>query len=104
MPKDNMQIAKTILEQMGGTGRLHAFVGANTFVALPDGVMFYFKGSRKVNHVTVKLTADDLYHVTFEHIGSRPMCPVKVVDDADMLYDDMLIPHFETTTGLYLHF
>ena len=49
-----MQVAKTILEQLGGAGRLQVMTGAYNFVAYPNGVSFKFK-NRKVNYVKITL-------------------------------------------------
>ena len=38
-----MEVAKTILQQLGGAGRLQLMVGAYNFVAYPNGVAFKFK-------------------------------------------------------------
>ena len=60
-----MQIAQTIIAQLGGTGRLSAMINARDFVALEDGVMFRFSGNRKINKIRIRLNSLDLYDVEF---------------------------------------
>lgn len=96
---NNTDIAKTILSQMGGTGRIMAVMGAKQFVAHADGVAFRFPNKTGANHVTVKLTGRDDYDVTFVRIvGSK----VKIVADIKGIYAEQLKSVFETNTGLYL--
>ena len=57
-------IAKTIIEQMGGAGKIRAMVGVKTFVVSEDGVSFQFKGSRKMNCVKITLDPSDTYTMT----------------------------------------
>ena len=59
-----MEIAKTILQQLGGSGRLAMMTGANNFVALKNGVTFKIK-NRKVNFIKITLNSRDLYDVYF---------------------------------------
>ena len=102
---NNQEVAKTIIAQMGGFGKLKAMVGANNIVSIDKGVMFSFKGSKVANKVVIDLTPMDLYDVKFYKINMKnidtSMIPVDVIEGA---YFDMLISIFEKTTGLYLHF
>lgn len=103
--EEKMEIANTIIRQMGG-GRLRAMVGACDILALDAGVQFRFKGSKKANKVTIELTLMDTYNVTFYKIGRLNKktfdMPIEVVNKTEGAYEDMLIPLFEKTTGLYL--
>jgi len=95
------QIAKTILEQMGGTRRLQMFLGANNFVALPNGVMFMFpnKQRSKGNKVVVKLMPSDTYRMEFWNVAGGKAKLVKKFDD---VYAEDLVEQFESQTGWYL--
>lgn len=113
--EEKIEIANTIIRQMGGSGKLRAMVGMSDALALGAGVQFSFKGSRTMNKVKIELTPDDLYNISFYHIPKLnrknldayfkklETCntPVKAVDG---VYNDQLIDIFESTTGLYLHF
>jgi len=94
-----MNVAETILQQLGGTGALLAMVGAHDFVGDDHGVQFAFRGSRKANKCRIILTADDLYTVEFWRI--RGLDYVQVYEQ-DGLYADVLRTVFERETGLRL--
>ena len=101
--EERLQIANTIIQQMGGTGRLKAMVGAHSFLATESGVMFQFKGSRKANRCRVTyLPGRDLYRLELlKYTPTRHShCPV--IYEAEDIYFDMLKPIFEQETGLYL--
>lgn len=101
----NIEVATTIINQMGGVGKLHSVVGAYNFVAIDQGVQFSFKGSKKTNKVVITLTPMDLYNVNFYKINMKDIDKSLIpVAESDMIYADMLIELFEKTTGLYLHF
>jgi hypothetical protein len=98
--EERLQMAQTILAQMGGTGKLRAMVGATVFLALDAGVQFSFKGSDQANTCVVKYDeAFDLY--TMELWAIQGASAEKVFD-VDGLYFDMLVDTFEDETGLYL--
>jgi len=111
-----IEIANTILQQMGGYGKLKAMIGIYNLLAIDDGLRFDFKGSKKVNRVTIELTPDDLYNVSFYKIPGFPkkvhnidkyfekldQCNIPITK-FDGIYCDQLIDIFEATTGLYLH-
>ena len=99
------QIAQTIIQQMGGTGRLGAMIGANTYIALESGVQFNFKGSRSMNRCRVILDRGmDLYRMELYRVWNSskrgPQCDLKY--HLEGMYCDMLKPVFEQETGLYL--
>ena len=114
--KEKLEIANTIIRQMGGAGKLKAMIGARDFLALDSGVQFSFKMNTKMNKCIVELTGDDLYnmsfyhqvkvsgHETFEKIEAKLEKSKKIVESHEGLYNDMLINTFQTTTGLYLSF
>jgi hypothetical protein len=105
---NNMEVANTILQQLGGAGRIKAMTGAKMFVGLHssmtgliDGVAFRFPNKAGANHVTIKLTAQDDYTVTFSRISGGK---ITEVETAEMVYAEDLKQLFERVTGLYLSF
>lgn len=93
------RIAQTILDQLGGTGRLAAFLGADQFVAMESGLKFRFKGSPKANLVLIRLSHRDTYTVEFFKVRGLDYKPVALVED---VYADQLRHVFEQFTGLLL--
>jgi len=99
----DLQVAQTIIAQMGGTRRLSLMVGASLFAGDDSSVMFSFKGSRKVNKCRVTLDASDTYTVAFLKFSpSKLTCPV--VEEISGVDAEMLVDIFESRTGLYLSF
>lgn len=99
---NNLQVAKTILEQLGG-GRLMAMTGAKNFVGgenflsfkLPGGGGFAKSG---INFVRVVLDPCDTYTVTFSRIRGSKVVEISTHGD---VYCDQLQDVFETATGLF---
>jgi hypothetical protein len=96
-------IAKTIIEQMGGAGKIRAMVGVKTFVVSEDGVSIEFNGSRKMNCVKITLDPSDTYTMTLYKLMPKKM-ELKKISEIDGLFWDQLKPVFENETGLYLSF
>lgn len=94
----DIQIAKTILMQLGGSNRLQVFTGAYNFVAVPYGVSFRIK-NRKVNYVKIVLNAMDTYDVEFGLIRGANY---KVVKELNGIYNDQLVEVFTRYTGMVL--
>lgn len=95
------QVAETIVQQLGGMGKLRAMVGAKDFAYSDDSLTFAFKGYRKANVVSIKLTPMDLYEVIFIKYSSKTF-ETKQVAEFGYVYGDQLKGVFESTTGLYL--
>jgi hypothetical protein len=102
-----MNVAKTIIEQLGG-GRFAAMTGARNFVALSaafngeDGVQFSIgRNAKRVNKVVVTLNGRDLYDVRFWNV-TRARC-TQVAEYNDV-YCDSLRTVFESATGMYTSF
>ena len=97
-----MKVANEIRNQLGGN-RLVAMVGAYNFVGETDGnyLRFRFKGSRKMNMITITLNALDTYDIEFQKYSPSKLT-VSTVEEFKGAYADMLISIFEKTTGLYL--
>ncbi|MCP4083214.1 MAG: hypothetical protein GY743_23575 [Planctomycetaceae bacterium] len=109
--QERLDIANTILEQMGGTGRLTAMIGMYNPMACTSpynsslvGLKFHFKGSRKANICQVTyMPGSDTY--LFELYKFTPVryahCPL--IFSAVNVYFDMLQELFTSQTGLDLH-
>jgi len=101
MAKANLEVATTILEQLGGAGRLSAMLGAHSFVGGDDCLVFQFKAraARSINRVMVKLDPSDTYSVSF--YKGRGVNVAKVSECSDV-YVDALRSTIESITGLHL--
>lgn len=106
--EERMQIANTILQQLGGAGRLKMMAGCKDFVAIDAGVQFGIgKNAAGINKAVIKLRADDTYDVEF---GTGRMnrktfdYTFTVKDKTEGAYADMLKSLFEKAIGLYLSF
>lgn len=99
----DLTVARTILNQLGGTGRLFSFVGANSFVGSDNSVTFRFKAraTNGSNALRVVLDPSDTYTVEFISIRGTS---VKVKESFSDIYADTLVSLFERKTGLYLSF
>lgn len=99
------EMGMTTLNQMGGVGRLQAFLGAYNFIinGKKGSVGFRFKAKAKngINYCSIRLTPLDVYEVTFGRIYDDKFTVKKVLD---MVYCDQLVKTFERETALYLHF
>jgi len=93
----DLTVANTILDQMGGTGKLVAMIGARLFTGSDNAVSFMFPRAPRqaINRVRIELLPDDSgYKVTF-YKGKR----------ADVVMTFETIPEnlretFEYHTGL----
>ena len=93
-----MQIANTILAQLGGN-RFIAMTGAKNFVGTENALHFHIPG-RKINSVVVRLDANDTYTVMFNKRTNMGV-NIKSVSSATMVYADKLREVFTEHTGLY---
>ena len=99
----NKEIAATIVEQLGGMGRLSAMVNARDWVALDKGLQFTFAGKRGMNKCLVHLNADDTYTLELWNCRIRKGEFINEMKyQAEGVYFDMLVDLFERHTGLYL--
>lgn len=92
-------LAKEILAQMGGVGRITAMTGAKNFVAGNNYVSFQFPNRRGPNYVKITLTSLDLYDMEFGRIVKWDLKNKKTING---VYNDQLKPIFEKETGLRL--
>lgn len=96
--KRDLEIANTILQQIGGMGTLKMMTGAYNFIALKNGVSFKIKNQR-ANYIKIVLTAMDLYDI---EIGRIRGFKYTVVEKAEGLYFDQLKGFIERVTGMTL--
>ena len=99
MSTDNMQIAKTILEQLGG--RKFTFMcGVKHAAAIERGLSFRIPGTmtrNRINYVKITLEPSDTYKVDFGVIRGHTY---KIVSTHDDIYCDDLAELFRSETGL----
>lgn len=99
--ENSQQVANEILRQLGGSSRLVAMLGANTFTSHPDGLgglSFKFPNpSGKPNYCKIVLDPDDTYTMT---LGLIRGMNYRVVKEESGLYSEDLKGMFERTTGL----
>jgi hypothetical protein len=95
------QIGKTILDQMGGYGRLRAMLGIQQLMDIPRGVGFKWPNRQRSrgNYVEITLRGDDTYDMEFFNVSARGKKSVKKFRG---LYFDQLVEIFEKHTGWYL--
>ena len=96
-----MQIAKTILEQLGGN-KFIAMTGARNLLAHESALSFRLPGGggftrSGINYVKVELNGLDLYNVEFQRIRGLKATLVALIPN---VYNDDLKNVFESHTGL----
>lgn len=98
----SLQVANTIVQQLGGERRLSAMIGAKDFVGDEVSVTFKWKAKakNKANCLQVILDPDDTYTLRFYKIGRG--FDVSVIKEQSGVYADGLIRSFESATGLRL--
>ena len=96
---NNPEIAKIIMQQMGGGGRLKMFVNGRNFLDHGNGLSFRFTGSKVANYMKIILSPDDTYKVELGKIWGKSY---KIKKELDGVYCDQLVSIFEDTTKLYL--
>lgn len=94
-----MQIAQTILEQLGGT-RFALMTGSKNFLALDRGLRFFLvRNNSKANRCQITLDWNDTYSVRFySQTQSRGFKELALHTG---VYCDQLQDIFTKATGLY---
>ena len=93
-----MQVAQTILSQLGGN-KFIAMTGASNLGGTENSLSFKIgKNSKKVTHVRIELNANDLYDVKFFNIRGTN---IKTVSEFEDVYSENLVELFESETGLF---
>ena len=96
-----MQIAKTILQQLGGNTFVY-MTGARNLVSTKNGIAFKIgRNSSGANYLRINLNGKDLYDIEFISIRGTSMKTKHTFND---IYCDQLVQIFESTTGLYTKF
>ncbi len=94
-----MSIAKTIADQIGS--RAFYCLGAKNLVDTGKGLDFKVgRNAAGVTHVSIKLTALDLYDVEFVRCNTRAKVMRKTVSLDEGIYADMLHTAIENGTGM----
>lgn len=95
------QIATTILNQIGGKGRVSSMIGARDFVAIEQGLRFKFtaRARNRINCVDIRLDASDTYDVTFARVWSFGS---ECIRSNRGVHADQLRAVIEQATGLAL--
>lgn len=106
---NEMTVANLIAEQIGH--KAFVMMGATNLLASEDHLQFKIgSNGKKVTHVTVTLTSDDLYTVRFDRvtrIGFNPKTGavtggVKMLAEVDSVHVDSLRNVISDNTGMYL--
>ncbi len=93
-----MEVAQTILEQLGG-GRFVAMTGARDFFGTKDSLTFKIgTNARGVNLVRILLEPSDTYRMEFYRVKKSTADLLTAFDD---VYWEDLQRFFSETTGLY---
>ena len=93
-----MQIANTILKQLGGN-RFIAMTGSKNFIAGKNSLsMKLTRNQTGANYLRITLNSMDLYDMEFISMRGGNM---KTKVESKGLYNDMLVREFEQQTGLY---
>lgn len=98
--EEKIQIAKVILEQLGGR-KFIVMTGARDLLALDSGLIFSLSATttkNRINRVRITLTPADTYTIEFLAIHGKT---VKEVYKAEDIYNDQLVELFEEHTGLF---
>lgn len=100
LERDNKEISQTIYNQLGGTSKLKAMIGAKDFTYDKDGnVGFKFPTSKNINYIKIRLNSKDLYDIEFGKIVKFDYKIIKVEKD---VYNDQLKKVIESNIGKYL--
>lgn len=101
-PSENLQVANTILSQLGGSNRLSAMIGAYNFIGGEDSLSFRFKAKAKdrISGIRIILNALDLYDLEFFVIRGTNVKKLVTIADVDAFALRSVI---RSTTGLYLN-
>jgi uncharacterized membrane protein (UPF0127 family) len=93
----NMEIATTIMEQLGGR-MFRMMTGAKNFIAIESGLTFKIPRSNNISYVKIILTPMDEYDMFFMKMNKTEIIILKEVNG---LFFDQLQEVFTRETGLY---
>ena len=93
------EISQNIQAQLGGT---LAMFGAHTLTYDETSLGFKIKGSRKCNHIRIRLDrGTDTYSVKFTKMSRGPYYKITRDDSFDLVHVGELLELLEAQTGLY---
>ena len=103
--EEKKEIARTILQQMGGN-RFLSMTGAKVSYGIENNgnvsLNCKFTGCSKINHVTVTYMYEtDTYKMIFHKIRYNPIYSIAVIEDYMEVYGEDLQRFFTDVTGLY---
>jgi hypothetical protein len=102
MSAANLQVAGTILAQLGGR-RFIAMTGAHSFSSSAEALSLRIPPAKEgIIGVVITLTPADVYQVKFFARRPFPEC-VRLVETCDDIYEDALQDCFTRVTGLATH-
>lgn len=95
-------VALTILQQLGGN-RFTVMTGSKNYLSTENSLAFKVgRNAKKVTHVRITLTPDDLYDVEFLDCRTTAKRLIhEVKEKAEGVYCDQLQAVFTDGTGLY---
>jgi hypothetical protein len=92
-----MEIAKTILNQLGGN-KFIATTGSKNFVADKNALSMHLtKNKAGAKYLRIELNSSDTYTMTFSKLVKNSLF---IVSETAGVYDDMLQSIFTKVTGL----
>lgn len=95
-----MQVAQTILKQLGGNKFL-AMTGAYNLGGSKDSLSMKLRRNKsKSNYLVITLNADDTYSMTFKKFSMRTG-KIEVIKEYASLYWDQLQEFYTDVTGQY---
>ena len=103
---EQIQIANTIIQQLGGYGRLKMMTGFKDHYAMESGLQFSIsRNHRQINKIRITLNSMDLYDMIFMSVRKKRNSwdfITTVKDEFNGVYADQLPELFEQATGMYL--
>ena len=99
---DTMQVARTILEQLGGN-KFVVMTGARNLVGSENSLsMRIGRNSTRINALRITLDASDTYTMTFSRVRrTKAGLSNDTIKELSGVYCDQLRTIFTDTTGLY---
>jgi len=100
---NDTQIARTILQQLGGN-KFTAMTGSHSFVNRGDGLSFQVRRNKaKATHCVIALRGDDTYTVEFWKLGRGANFGMHKLNETAGAYAEDLQRIFTEVTGLDTH-
>ena len=94
-------VALTIIQQLGGIGKLQSMIAAHEISYTENLLRFKFKGCRKFDTIIIRLNGLDLYDIEFIRFNKTTF-ELTNKKEFTNIYADMMKGLIEKETGLYL--